>query len=188
MTDRLEHESALHARGFLRVAGIDEAGRGPIAGPVVAAAVVIPAGFDANGVGDSKKLTPRQREAAFARIIAECHWALGIAEADEIDRINILRATHEAMRRALAGLTPPVDAVLVDGLPVKNLHPNCQALVGGDGLSVSIGAASILAKVTRDRLMVNYDARWPEYAAQARVNEDWRRQIERNLRLTLPRR
>lgn len=148
----------------MMVCGIDEAGRGALAGPVVAAAVILPEGFDPTGIGDSKKLTEKQREKAYERIIAEAlSYGIGQCEAAEIDKINILRATHEAMRRALAALAAPPDQVLVDGLPVPRLHPNCKNIIGGDGLNVSIGAASILAKVTRDRLMVAYGAQWPEY-------------------------
>lgn len=146
------------------VAGIDEAGRGPVAGPVVAAAVVLPPGFDPTGIDDSKKLTARQREIAYARLVAEATaWSIGIVEADEIDRINILKATYVAMRRALEGLGILVERVLIDGLPVPGLHPNSHAVVGGDGIHVEIAAASILAKVTRDRLMAEHHRRWPEY-------------------------
>ena len=146
------------------VAGIDEAGRGPVAGPVVAAAVVLPPGFDPTGIDDSKKLTSRQREIAYARIVAGATaWSIGIVEADEIDRINILKATHVAMRRALEGLGILVERVLVDGLPVPGLHPNSHAVVGGDGIHVQIAAASILAKVTRDRLMAEHHRQWPAY-------------------------
>ena len=146
------------------ICGIDEAGRGALAGPVVAAAVILPEGFDPAGIGDSKKLTAKQRERAYERIVAEAlSYGIGQCDAAEIDKINILRATHEAMRRALAALTLAPDEVRVDGLPVPNLHANCTNLIGGDGLDIAIGAASILAKVTRDRLLVEYDAQWPEY-------------------------
>ena len=146
------------------ICGIDEAGRGALAGPVVAAAVILPEGFDPTGIGDSKKLTAKQREKAYERIVKEALcYGIGQCEAGEIDTINILRATHEAMRRALAALSISPDEVRVDGLPVPNLHPNCKNLIGGDGLDVAIGAASILAKVTRDRLMIAYDVQWPEY-------------------------
>jgi ribonuclease HII len=146
------------------ICGIDEAGRGCLAGPVVAAAVILPEGFDPSGINDSKKLTAKQREKAYERLVAEAlAWGIGQCDAAEIDKINILRATHEAMRRALAALALAPDKVLVDGLPVPNLHPNCQNVIGGDALEVSIGAASILAKVTRDRLLVAYDTQWPEY-------------------------
>ncbi len=158
-------ERALWADGYARVAGVDEAGRGPLAGPVVAAAVILPPGFDPAGVRDSKKLSPQARERAFARIENEAiAVGVGLVEAAEIDRLNILRATHAAMRGALAALcAPPPDAVLVDGLPVPGLHPCCRALVKGDDKSVSIAAASIVAKVARDRLMTAFHDTFPVY-------------------------
>jgi len=145
-------------------AGVDEAGRGPVAGPVVAAAVVLPAGFDPRGIDDSKRLTERRREAAFERIVAESYdWSVAIVEAEEIDRINILQATHEAMRRAVAALSPAPFRVRVDGLPVPRLHEHAIAVVGGDAIHIEIAAASIIAKVVRDRLMHEHDRTWPEY-------------------------
>ncbi|MBC8138082.1 MAG: ribonuclease HII [Fibrella sp.] len=156
----------------LRVAGVDEAGRGPLAGPVVAAAVILPDSYDIAGITDSKALTEKKREAAFTRIVADAEkgfdasgvaFSVGWAFPDEVDRINILQATHVAMRRAVAGLCVPPDAVLVDGLPVRDLHAHCTAIVKGDALSASIAAASILAKVSRDRYMTEQDALYPEY-------------------------
>ena len=165
--DLWEHERAAMASGATRVAGIDEAGRGPLAGPVVAAAVILPMGFDVAGINDSKKLSPEARERAFTRLFGDAQVLIGVghAEPDEIDRLNILQATHVAMRRALAAIpgTPP-DYVLVDGLPVRDLHANCLALVKGDSRSLSIAAASIVAKVTRDRLMCGvYHVAYPAY-------------------------
>jgi ribonuclease HII len=145
------------------VAGVDEAGRGPVAGPVVAAAVVLPFGFDPEGITDSKKMTARAREAAFERILTVARVGIGVADADEIDRINILRATHEAMRRALAALPVAPEGVLVDGLPVPDLHERCEAVVRGDALHPCISAASVVAKVTRDALMAINDAAYPHY-------------------------
>lgn len=157
-------EASARSEGKHILCGIDEVGRGCLAGPVLAAAVVLPEAFDPTGIGDSKKLTAKQRERAYERIVAEAlSWGIGQCDAEEIDRINILRATHEAMRRALAALSVSPDRVFVDGLPVPNLHPDCLNLIGGDSRCVSIGAASILAKVTRDRLLIEYDTRWPEY-------------------------
>lgn len=158
-------ERALMAEGFGRIAGIDEAGRGPLAGPVVAACVVLPPNFDPNGIDDSKKLTPKQRETAFVRIAAGAiAIGVGLVDSTEIDRINILRATHLAMRLALAELNRAPDALLIDGLPVPNLPcPRQQAIVGGDSASISIAAASIVAKVTRDRLMRACDVDYPAY-------------------------
>ena len=160
-----EHERALSGRGFSCVAGIDEAGRGPLAGPVVAAAVVLPGNFSHKLLTDSKKLSPRTRDHLHAELLANADVRLGVAVvgSQEIDRINILRATHEAMRRAVAALSSAPDHVLIDGLPVRPFPIPQTALVGGDGLSFSIAAASVIAKVTRDRLMIEYDAEFPEY-------------------------
>ncbi len=162
--DRWAWERALWAQGRTYVAGVDEAGRGPLAGPVVAAAVILPPDFDGAGIRDSKKLSAVARERAEARILTEAlAVGIGMVEAAEIDRLNILRATHQAMRCALHALAIPVDAVLVDGLPVPDLHPCCQAVVKGDDRCFSIAAASIIAKVTRDRLMCACAEQYPEY-------------------------
>ncbi len=165
--DWWRHERDAWAAGFAPVCGIDEAGRGPLAGPVVAACVVLPPDFPTDGINDSKKLSPKRREAACARILAQA-VAVGIGQVDapQIDEINILRATHLAMRLALENLPPDFlpALVLVDGLPVPHLPCAQQrALVGGDGLSVSIAAASIVAKTTRDALMTQADQDYPGY-------------------------
>jgi ribonuclease HII len=139
-----------------------------LAGPVVAAAVILPEGFALEGLDDSKKLNHRQREELYMRLTENIQVFYAIAEgsAEEIGQLNILRATHLAMRRALEGLKqqghPPAHA-LIDGLPVKGLPVEQTALVGGDGLSLSIAAASILAKVTRDRMMDEIDREFPQY-------------------------
>jgi ribonuclease HII len=169
----LVYEDALCHRGIFPVAGVDEAGRGPLAGPVVAAAVILPREFEAKkygllGLDDSKRLNPKKRESLFATLTGnkEIFYALGEADAAEIGRLNILRATWLAMKRALEGLQKNGHSpahVLVDGLPVKGLPVDQTALVGGDGLSMSIAAASILAKVTRDRLMRSLDSEYPQY-------------------------
>lgn len=165
MACSLKHERDLHARGIFPVAGIDEAGRGPLAGPVVAAAVVLPPNYRTRGLNDSKKLAAAARDEHYARLTvhAEVIWAVGIAEVEVIDRINILRATHEAMREAISALRVAVAHALIDGLPVRPFPVAQTALVGGDGLSLSIAAASVIAKVTRDRLMRGHAAIWPEY-------------------------
>lgn len=154
------------------MAGVDEAGRGPLAGPVVAAAVILPGdrgngNFDARlrDLNDSKQLTEAQRE-EFFRIITNhsgIRHAIAIVDAATIDRINILQATHRAMNEALAKLQPPPQHVLVDGRAVKTLRFPQTALVKGDARSYSIAAASVLAKVTRDRLMLEFDSRFPTY-------------------------
>ena len=168
----LRFEQEAWAGGFLRVAGVDEAGRGPLAGPVVAAAVVFDRDFleaeaekSLAGLDDSKKLPASRREFFFALLSACPHAQIGVASAsvEEIDSLNILRATHLAMARALGQLQPPPDLALVDGLPVKGLPVPHRAIVGGDAASLSIAAASVMAKVTRDRLMVEMAARYPAY-------------------------
>ena len=158
-------ERALRARGIFLVAGVDEAGRGPLAGPVVAAAVILPDDCALEGLDDSKKLTARKREHFHAILTAraDIHWGIGRAEVAEIDKLNILRATHLAMARALEALPRKPGHALVDGLPVRGLPVPHTALVAGDTLSLSIAAASIMAKVTRDRLMAALDAKYPQY-------------------------
>jgi ribonuclease HII len=158
-------ELELRARGIFPVAGIDEAGRGPLAGPVVAAAVVLPPGFSLPGLDDSKKLGARRRESLHARLTSDpgILWACARCEPCEIDRLNILRATHLAMRRAFLALAVRPPHALIDGLPVPDFPCPQTALVGGDGISLSIAAASVLAKVERDRTMDDLDARFPEY-------------------------
>lgn len=165
MPCNLAHEARLRARGLRFIAGIDEAGRGPLAGPVVAAAVVLPEKIRIVGLNDSKKLSPKQRDAIFEKLMGreEVVWAVAILDSEEVDRRNILRATHEAMRQAVAGLTIAPEHVLIDGLPVHPFPIAQTALVGGDGLSYSIAAASVIAKVTRDRLMLEQDALYPQY-------------------------
>jgi len=158
-------ERALRARGFLLVAGVDEAGRGPLAGPVVAAAVILPEGFALDGLTDSKKVSAPKREKIYAILTAtaEIFWAVAEAGVEEIDRLNILRATHLAMARAVERLPRRPDHALVDGLPVRGLPVAHTALVGGDGLSLSIAAASVIAKVTRDRIMTLLHEEYPRY-------------------------
>jgi ribonuclease HII len=162
----LEHEERLRAAGFQRIAGIDEAGRGPLAGPVVAAAVILPPDFEHPVLNDSKKLTARSRERIFGELREDSRVIHAIVEVgvEEIDSLNILRATHEAMRRALAALPVGADHAIIDGLPVKPFPIQQTALVGGDGLSLSVAAASVLAKVWRDMRMQALDADYPQYA------------------------
>ena len=173
LSDRFEFERVLWRQNVARVAGVDEAGRGPLAGPVVAAAAILPArwaesGLPAElaGLNDSKQLTAKQREKFFTFITGCGEIEFGIAEvsAAVIDEINILQATHRAMNDALAKLNPLPPHALVDGRPVKTLRVPQTAIVQGDARSYSIAAASVLAKVTRDRLMLTAHAQWPEYA------------------------
>jgi ribonuclease HII len=159
------HEKKLRAIGVSRIAGIDEAGRGALAGPVVAAAVILPERFRHRKLKDSKQLLPELREKIYAELVAhaEIAWAVGIVDSIEIDQINILRATHKAMRAAIAALTAQPDHVLIDGLPVHPFPLPQTAIVEGDCVSLSIAAASVIAKVTRDTLMREFCARFPEY-------------------------
>ena len=158
-------ERAARAAGYACVCGIDEAGRGPLAGPVVAAAVVLPPGLALPGLNDSKKLTARRRETLYTQLREDERVLIGVgmAAAAEIDRLNILRATHEAMARAVAALPTAVDFCLIDGLPVPQFPLPQRALVKGDARCLSIAAASIVAKVTRDRLMQDVAQQYPGY-------------------------
>ncbi|HEY0793105.1 MAG TPA: ribonuclease HII [Chthoniobacterales bacterium] len=161
----LRYENRLRKAGCGCIAGVDEVGRGPIAGPVIAAAVVLPVTFRLRGLTDSKQLSPAVREEFFARLTSNpnVHHAVGFASVAEIDEINILQAAHRAMLRALGTLTADPEHVLVDGLFVRSLPYPQTALVGGDALSLSIAAASVIAKVTRDRLMEGWHQRFPVY-------------------------
>lgn len=159
-----EFERAARLRGYRRIAGIDEVGRGPLAGPVVAAAVILPVRSRLVGVNDSKQLSERERERFY---VAICEQAVGMgigwADVAEIDQLNILEATRLAMRRALEQLVPPPDYVLIDAVSLPGVSIPIRPIIKGDALSISIAAASIVAKVTRDRLMVSYHDTFPEY-------------------------
>lgn len=162
MTYEIENE--LHEKGFRLICGVDEAGRGPLAGPVCAAAVILPEGLDDLGINDSKKLSEKKRDRLYDLITANAlAWSVAAASEKEIDEMNILNATFLAMKRAVAGLNIEPSFVIVDGnrLP-KTGYPE-QAVVKGDAKSISIAAASILAKVTRDRIMAETDRLYPEY-------------------------
>lgn len=170
--DQFHFERGLLSLGVEAIAGVDEAGRGPLAGPVVAAAVVLPAQWiraglpaDLRGLNDSKQISERQREQFFAVLTTSSAVCVAVArvEADLIDRLNILQATHRAMSEAVAGLTPAPAHALVDGRRVPSLPLPQTPLVKGDARSYSIAAASVVAKVTRDRLMVEFDRLYPEY-------------------------
>ncbi len=162
----LRFEKHLWSTGIPIVAGIDEAGRGPLAGPVVAAAAVLPAEFSLAGLKDSKQLAETVREQFFDALTAPgklvC-YGIGIAEPAEIDRLNILGATFLAMQRAISALPVQPDHLLIDGLPVPVFQQPQTAVVGGDGISKSIAAASVIAKVTRDRMMKKWHNDFPQY-------------------------
>jgi ribonuclease HII len=160
-----KYERNLYKSGIQLVAGIDEAGRGPLAGPVVAAAVILPQKFRHKKLNDSKKLSAIVREEIYAELTSrqEIQWHAAVVSVEEIDRMNILRATHQAMRLAVAGLQTAPEHVLIDGLAVKPFPIPQTAIVDGDTLSFSIAAASVIAKVTRDRIMLEMHALYPEY-------------------------
>jgi ribonuclease HII len=170
--NRLSYERDLWQNGLTQVAGVDEAGCGPLAGPVVAAAVVFPCAWaegglesGLRGLNDSKQLTEAQREKYYAILTShpEIRWAVARVEVDVIDRINIYHAAHRAMNLALDQLQPPPEHVLVDGRPVKSMRFPNTPLVKGDARSYSIAGASVLAKVTRDGLMREFDRLYPGY-------------------------
>jgi ribonuclease HII len=159
------YEKKLRATGIARIAGIDEAGRGALAGPVVAAAVVLPEKFRHRKLNDSKQLAPELREKIYEELISNgaIQWAIGTVDSVEIDRINILRASHKAMHIAVTALIGMPDHVLIDGLPVSPFPFPQTAIIDGDCFSLTIAAASVIAKVTRDRMMREFCVQFPAY-------------------------
>lgn len=159
---RFEHEAT--ARGFNSIAGIDEAGRGPLAGPVVSAAVILPLDFSCKGIDDSKRLSEKKRAAVFPVIKEQAiAVAIGIATHQEIDQINILQAALLSMKRAVENLSHPPDFLLIDGKFTLDMDIDQSAIIKGDSKSISIAAASIIAKVTRDAIMKDLHQTYPEY-------------------------
>lgn len=169
--ERLEEmkkpEALLHARGYRYIAGVDEVGRGPLAGPVVAAAVVLPEDFNVLGVDDSKKLSEKKREELYDAILEGClAYGIGMADHQVIDEINILQATKKAMREAIARceeMLGGLDYVIFDAVTIEDLKLPQEAVVKGDAKVLAVAAASIVAKVTRDRMMEEYDNIFPGY-------------------------
>ena len=159
-----EYEKQAIAEGYTTVCGIDEAGRGPLCGPVCAAAVILPVDCEIEGINDSKKLSEKKREKLYDEIISKAVcYAVSMVPADVIDGINILQATFLAMRNAVSGLSVQPDIALIDGNQKPGLTIEERTIVKGDAKSISIAAASILAKVTRDRYMLEADTKYPEY-------------------------
>ncbi|MGI6265280.1 MAG: ribonuclease HII [Acutalibacteraceae bacterium] len=160
-----QYDNDVRAQGHPVLCGVDEAGRGPLAGPVCAAAVILPAGAVIPGLNDSKKLSEKKREALYPLITAQATaWAVAFGTVEEIESLNILQATFLAMRRAIEGLNATPDLILIDGNRLPDGLPSpARAVVKGDATSASIAAASVLAKVTRDRYMIEQDARYPGY-------------------------
>lgn len=157
------YENECYAAGYTAVCGIDEAGRGPLAGNVVAAAVILPHGLFIEGLNDSKKLSEKKREALFEVIVREAVTSVAWATPAEIDELNILNATMLAMNRAVKGLPVPADFALIDGNTERGFEIPTRTIVGGDAKCPSVAAASILAKVTRDRQCLLLDSLYPEY-------------------------
>jgi len=162
--DKFHYEKKLWQQGLSHLAGVDEAGRGPLAGPVVAAAVIFEPGVQIDGVDDSKQLSHERRLVLYEHIITHCaSYGVGIVSVQDIDRINIYQAAMQAMKRALADLSPQPEHVLVDGRAIPNLELPHTAIIKGDAKSFTIGAASIIAKVVRDIIMVDYHRQYPHY-------------------------
>ena len=169
--DMWEIERNLKCEGYKIICGVDEAGRGPLAGPVYAAAVIFDGEVDMPGLDDSKKLTPKKRDKLFDLILEKCTaYGIGTASSQEIDEVNILNATYLAMNRAIGNLKSKTgekinpDIALIDGNRSSGIHINNRCIVGGDGAAASIAAASIIAKVSRDRYMIEISEKYPEYA------------------------
>ena len=159
-----EIENSLYAEGYKAICGVDEAGRGPLAGPVCAAAVILPKGLELPGLNDSKKLTDKKRRELFPIIKEQAiAYGIGFASHEEIDQINILQATYLAMERAIAQLEAKADFALIDGNRAKDFGLPVRTVIKGDSLSASIAAASILAKVSRDDMMLELAEQYPEY-------------------------
>ena len=160
-------ETELHRQGYVNIAGVDEVGRGPLAGPVVAAAVVLPEDFDVLGIDDSKKLSEKRREELFDVILEKAvAWGIGMADHSTIDEINILQATKLAMKDAIADLSGKlegIDYVIFDAVKINDLKLPQEAVIKGDSKILAVAAASIVAKVTRDRMMVAYAEEYPGY-------------------------
>jgi ribonuclease HII len=175
----MRHERELHLAGFQRIAGIDEVGRGCLAGPVVAAAVILPERHRIRGIRDSKVLARSRREALYELILDRAEAVgVGCIEVETIDRINILQATKLAMREALGRLSQPPDHLLIDALSLRDVALPQRPIIDGDAISASIAAASIVAKVTRDRICDEIDARYPAYGFARNKGYGTRRHVD----------
>ena len=164
MTDLWEIENSIRGEGFERVCGVDEAGRGPLAGPVCAAAVILPLGLEIPGLNDSKKLTEKKRDELYEIITGRAvSWSAAFATVEEIEEYNILNATFMAMNRAIEKLDPAPELALIDGNRNSGIEVPSRTIIRGDGLCASIAAASIIAKVTRDRYMYELGLKYPQY-------------------------
>lgn len=173
-----EYEKKYNELGCLKIMGLDEAGRGPIAGPLVVAGVVMPDNYDSDLIYDSKKLSEKKREEAFQIILTDAIWyKIEIVDEKTIDKENIYRATQNAMTR-IANSNLNVDVVLTDAMPLPNCNKNVESIVKGDQKSINIAAASILAKVTRDRIMIELDGKYPQYGFKNHKGYPTKKHIE----------
>ena len=164
LKNMLEIEDKLYSEGYNFVCGVDEAGRGPLCGPVVAAAVILPKDEYIEGINDSKKLTEKKREKLYDDIMKKAvAVSIGISDVDVIEKVNILNATKLAMKQAIEKLSIKPDYVLIDGNQMIDINIKAETVVSGDAKSLSIAAASIIAKVTRDRMLIEFDKKYPEY-------------------------
>jgi ribonuclease HII len=178
--DIYRYDESFRSRGFHRIAGIDEAGRGPLAGPVVASAVVLPSMKKIRGLRDSKKVPEKERESLFLDILCSClDIGVGIVDALTIDRINILRATKMAMQMAVKDLTSGADLLLIDAVKLPSVSIEQVAMIKGESKSASIAAASIIAKVVRDGIMHQYDGVYPEYGFSRHKGYSTKEHIEK---------
>lgn len=164
MTDLWKYEKELWNKGYNNIVGTDEAGRGPLFGPVVAAACILPKNFKLEGLNDSKKLSEKKRNIFYDYIIKNCIYSVGIVEADEIDKINIYAASNKAMTIAIEGVKKQtnIDYIITDAMPMQLSIPS-TAIIKGDAKSMTIAAASVIAKVTRDKMMYEIDKKYPMY-------------------------
>jgi ribonuclease HII len=179
--DLYEYENALYEEGIKYIGGVDEVGRGPLIGPVVACCCVLPKDFKLEGLNDSKKLSEKKRE-AYAPYIKEhaIAYALGIVSPEEIDEINIYEASRKAMMIAISDVRKQIDLqhVLVDAMPLPDLDINSTSIIKGDSKSISIAAASVIAKVTRDEMMIELDKKYPEYGFKDHKGYPTKKHIE----------
>lgn len=176
--DLLEYEKDLYKKGIELIAGVDEVGRGPLCGPVVACACILPKNYKLDGLNDSKKLTEKKREQLYEVLVNEAiSYGIGIISPKRIDEVNIYQATKEAMYEAINNLNPKPEHVLIDAMPL-DLDVPSTSIIKGDAKSLSIAAASVIAKVTRDRMMIELDKKYPEYGFASHKGYPTKKHIE----------
>lgn len=177
--DMLKYEKELYEEGYSFICGTDEAGRGPLVGPVVAGAVILPKNYFLEGLTDSKKLSEKKREYFFKKIQDEAlAYGIGVVDAKTIDEINIYEASRLAMKKAIESMKIKPDYILTDAMPIPDYFAPVKPIIHGDGLSITIAAASILAKVTRDHLMLEMDQKYPEYEFKKHKGYPTKRHLE----------